>query len=211
MSYLHGENNILTGMFYLIKNNKNRKEGGVSMTQQIMLTLMGLFFITALTNILATIKSILLAKNIMNPVYFLVFIDAIIFATVLGKVASSEGIHFVIAYALGRTLGVFVGGKVEGRLALGILEVDIFLNNKEKMIELAEKLREEGYTVNNFLASGNNGDRRYKVEVVIKRKEFNVLESIMDECDVKDPTLKIKNLHKVEGKITATRIKTVNP
>ena len=179
------------------------------MTESIILTLIGLFLVTALTNILATLKSILLAKNIMNPVYFLVFVDAIIFATVLGKVTSSEGIHYAVAYALGRTLGVFIGGKIEGRLALGILEVDIFLNNKNKMIELAESLRKEGYTVNNYLARGNNGDRRYKVEVVIKRKEFKVLQDIMDECGVMDPTLKIKNLNKVEGKITTTRVKVL--
>lgn len=171
----------------------------------IILTLIGLFLITALTNILATLKSILLAKKIMNPVYFLVFADAIIFATVLGKVVSSDGIHFAVAYAFGKTLGVFMGGKIEDKLALGILEVDIFLNHKDKMVQLAEKLREEGYTVNNYLARGNNGERRYKVEVVIKRKEFKVLEGIMDECGVTDPTLKIKNLNKVEGKITTTR------
>ena len=179
------------------------------MTQQIILTLIGLFLVTALTNILATLKSILMAKKIMNPVYFLVFADAIIFATVVGKVTSSKGMHFAVAYALGKTLGVFIGSKIEERLALGILEVDIFLNNKNKMIEIAEKLREEGYTVNNFLARGNNGDRRYKVEVVIRRKEFKVLEDIMDGCGLTDPTLKIKNLNKVEGKITATRIKAI--
>lgn len=182
-------------------------KGGVLMTQSIILTLIGLFLVTALTNILATLKSILLAKNIMNPVYFLVFIDAIIFATVLGKVTNSKGFHFAIAYALGKTLGVFIGGKIEERLALGILEVDIFFNNKGKMIEIAEKLREAGYTVNNFLARGNNGDRRYKVEVVIKRKEFKILGDIMYECGVTDPTLKIKNLNKVGGKITTTKIK----
>ncbi|MGF7057950.1 DUF5698 domain-containing protein [Brassicibacter mesophilus] len=179
------------------------------MTQDIILTLIGLFLVTALTNILATLKSILMAKKIMNPVYFLVFVDAIIFATVVGKVTSSEGIHFAIAYALGRTLGVFIGNKIEDRLALGILEVDVFLNNKNKMIEIAEKLREEGYTVNNFLARGNNGDKRYKVEVVIRRKEFKVLGDIMDECGITNPTLKIKNLNKVEGKITTTRIKAI--
>lgn len=179
------------------------------MTQHLIMTLIGLFLITALTNILATLKSILLAKKIMNPVYFLVFVDAIIFAAVLGKVTNSNGIHFVVAYALGKTLGVFIGNYVEDRLALGILEVDVFLNNKNKMIEIAEKLREEGYTVNNFLARGNNGHRRYKVEVLIKRKEFKILEDIMNECGVTDPTLKIKNLNKVEGKISVTRIKAI--
>jgi uncharacterized protein YebE (UPF0316 family) len=179
------------------------------MTQQVIIALTGLFLITAFTNILATLKSILMSKRIMNPVYLLVFIDAMIFATVVSKVTSSQGLHFTIAYALGRTIGVFIGNKIEERLALGILEVDIFFNNKNKMIEIAEMLREEGYTVNNFLARGNNGDRRYKVEVVIKRKEFKILEDIMDQCGVSDPTLKIKNLNKVVGKITTTRMKTV--
>jgi uncharacterized protein YebE (UPF0316 family) len=144
----------------------------------------------------------------MNPVYLVVFIDAMIFATVVTKVTSSKGLHFTMAYALGRTMGVFIGSKLEERLALGILEVDIFLDNKNKMIKIAENLRDEGYTVNNFLARGNNGDRRYKVEVVIKRKEFKILEDIMDKYGVSNPTLKIKNLSKVNGKISTTRIKT---
>ncbi|WP_353892682.1 DUF5698 domain-containing protein [Proteinivorax hydrogeniformans] len=172
----------------------------------IMLALVSLFLITATTNILATLKSILLAKKIMNPVYFLVFADAMIFATVVGQVANSDGVHFAVAYALGKTLGVFIGGKIEEKLALGILEIDVFLNNKNKMVEVAEKLRKEGYTVNNYLARGNNGGRRYKVEVVIMRKEFKVFEEIIKKCGLNDPTLKIKNLNKVEGKITTTRI-----
>lgn len=179
------------------------------MTQSIIFALLGVFLITAFTNVLATLKTILISKKIMNPVYLLVFVDAMIFATVVTKMTSSKGIHFTIAYALGRTMGVFIGGKIEEHLALGIFEVDVFLNNKEKMIQIAEKLRKSGYTVNNFLARGNNGDRRYKVEVVIKRKEFKVLEEIMDECGVYNPTLKIKNLNKVNGKITTARIKTV--
>ncbi len=176
------------------------------MTQQLILTLLGLFLVTVIANILATLKSILMATKIMNPVYVLVFVDAIIFATVLGKVTSSQEINFVIVYALGKTLGTYIGSKIEDQMALGILEVDLFLNHKDKMIEIAERLRTEGYTVNNYLARGNNGGRRYKLELVIKRKEFNIFENIVTECGVLDPTLKIKNLNKVKGKITATRL-----
>lgn len=179
------------------------------MTQDMILAIIGLFLITALTNILATLRTILTSKNIMNPVYILSFADAVIFAATMSKVSSSDGLQYTIAYALGRTFGVYIGNKLEEKLALGILEVDVFLNNKTKMIEVAESLREEGYTVNNYLARGNNGDRRYKVEVVIKRKEFKILEQIMEECGVSDPTLKIKTLSKVNGKITASRVKAV--
>jgi len=175
------------------------------MTNSVIYSLIGLFLITSFTNVLATLKTILISKKIMNPVYILAFIDAMIFATVVSKVSNSEGLHFTIAYALGRTLGVFIGSKIEERMALGVLEIDVFLNNKNKMIDVAEKLREEGYTVNNFLARGHNGDKRYKIEVVIKRNEYSVFENILDQCGVTDPTLKIKNLSKVSGKITTTR------
>lgn len=174
------------------------------MTKEIIFSLIGLFLITTITNVLATLKSMLISRRIMNLAYFLVFIDAMVFATVVNKVTSSKGIHFTIAYALGRTLGVFIGSKLEEKLAFGILEVDLFLSNKDKMIEVAEKLRLVGYTVNNFLARGNNEDKRYKVEVVIKRNEFKIFQDILDECGVSNPTLKVKNLSKVVGKITTT-------
>ncbi len=192
-----------------MKMTTNNRKGSDIITENVIFGLIGLFLITSFTNILATLKTILISKKIMNPVYLVVFVDAMIFATVVTKVTSSTGLHFTVAYALGRTVGVFIGSKIEERLALGILEVDVFLKNKNRMIEIAEKLREEGYTVNNFLARGSNGDRRYKVEVVIKRNEFKILEDIMDECGVSNPTLKIKNLSKVNGKITTTRIKAV--
>lgn len=177
------------------------------MTQQVIIAIIGLFLITVLTNILATLKTILTSRNIMNPVYILSFADAIIFAATISKVSSADGLHYTIAYALGKTLGVFIGNKLEEKLALGILEVDVFLSDKNKMIKVAEELRNEGYTVNNFLARGNNGDKRYKVEVVIKRKEFKVLHEILNDCGVMEPTLKVKSLNSITGKITSTRSK----
>lgn len=176
------------------------------MTKNVIFALIGLFVITVFTNILSTLKTILVSKKIMNPVYIIVFVDAIIFATVVTKVTSSDGFQFTVAYALGRSVGVFIGNKLEEKLALGILEVDLFLNNKNKMIGIAEELRKVGYTVNNYPASGNNGDKRYKIEVVIKRKEFEIFEKIICKYGVNNPTLKIKNLSKVDGKITTTKV-----
>lgn len=179
------------------------------MTLNVMFVLVGLFLITAFTNVLATLKTILMSKKIMNPVYLLVFVNAMFFATVVSKVTSSEGIQFTIAYALGKTAGVFIGGKIEDRLALGVLEVDLFLNDKNKVVEISKKLRETGYTVNNFLARGNNEKKRYQIEVVIKRKEFEIFENIMEEFGIINPTLKVKTLSKVDGKITTTRLEEV--
>ncbi len=177
------------------------------MNTNIIVALIGLFLLTLLTNILATLKSILMAKNIMNPVYIISFIDAMIFTTIMSKVTSSNGLPFTIAYALGRTAGVYIGSKIEDKLALGILEVDIFLNDKNKVMELSNKLRDTGYTVNNFIVGGNNGDRRYQIEVIIKRKELKILEDIIEDFGIIKPTMKIKTLSKVRGKISTTRLR----
>lgn len=145
----------------------------------------------------------------MNPVYLLVFIDALIFTSIISRVTSSDGLPFTIAYALGRTFGVFIGGKIEEKLALGILEVDIFLNDKIKSTEISERLRKTGYTVNNTLVSGNNEVDRYQIEVIIMRKEFKFLESVLEDFGVIKPTLKVKTLSKINGKITTTRLRKV--
>lgn len=177
------------------------------MENNIILGLIFMFSITAFTNILSTLKTIFMSKDIMNPVYFLVFIDAIIFATIVSKVTSSEGIAYTIAFALGKSMGVYLGGIIESKLALGICEVDLFLNDGIKASQIAQRVRETGYTVNNFLVSGNNESERHQVEVVIDRKEIKILEDIIKEFDVDSPTLKIKTLNKVDGKITTSKIK----
>ena len=181
------------------------------MTTEVIFALIALFLITSFTNILATLKTILISKKIMNPVYIVVFVDATIFAAILTKVVGSSGIYYTLAYALGKTFGVFMGGKVEERLALGIIEVDLFLSNQQKMVKIAERLRDEGYTVNNFLARGINGEKRHKVEIVMERKEFKYFEKILMDYGVDNPTLKIKNISKIEGKIsTKSLVKNIS-
>ena len=171
-----------------------------------MLPVISLFIITSFTNVLATLKTILISKKIMNPVYMIVFIDAMIFASILTKVTSADGLQYTLAYALGRTFGVFIGGKLDDKLALGIVEVDILLKNKEKLVAASDAIRQAGYTVKNYLTRGMGGERRYNVEVVLKRNEMSELERILKDCDINNPTLKIKPVSRVAGKITTSKL-----
>ncbi len=50
------------------------------------------------------------------------------------------------------------------------------------------------------------GERRYNVEVVLKRNEMSELERIIKDCDVNNPTLKMKLVSKVAGKITTSKL-----
>ena len=57
---------------------KNIEMEVIYMEISVIIGLIVLFVITAFTNVLATLKTILMSKKIMNPVYLLVFLDAII-------------------------------------------------------------------------------------------------------------------------------------
>src|SRR5699024_11244413 len=98
-----------------------------TMENSIMIGLLIMFIVTAFTNILSTLKTILMSKKIMNPVYFFVFLDAIIFATILDKVTSSEGLWYSVAFALGKSFGVYLGGKLEIGFDLGYCDVNSLL------------------------------------------------------------------------------------
>lgn len=179
------------------------------METNMIIGLLVIFSLTAFTNILSTLKTILLSKNIMNPVYLFVFLDAIMFATIISKITNSEGVYYTLAFALGKTFGVFLGGIIESKMALGICEVDLFLNDEEKANAIAQKIRETGYTVNNSLVGGNNENKRHQLEVIINRREIKFLEDLIKDFDVDTPTLKVKTLNKVDGKITTTKLKQV--
>jgi uncharacterized protein YebE (UPF0316 family) len=174
------------------------------MTYETIVTLTALFLITSFTNVLATLKTIMISKKIMNPVYIIVFADAIIFASIMTRVVNGGGLYFTLAYALGRTFGVFLGGIIDERLALGIIEVDLFVSDKNKMIPIAEHLRKVGYSVNNYAVRGMNGEKRHKIEIVLKRKELKNIKTIIAEYGITDPTLKIKTINNISGKITTS-------
>jgi uncharacterized protein YebE (UPF0316 family) len=166
-------------------------------------SLLGIILINAISNTLGTLKNIFTAKKFVKPLYIITFIDAIIFATVIKQVSnSSNGVYFITAYAIGKVLGAYIANKLEDKLALGISEVDIFVNNKDKMKQIADEIRDKGYTVNTYISYGKFGIKRYVIEVTILRKELYILKEILTKHGYEKPTLKIKEVNNYKGKIS---------
>ncbi|ADO59403.1 DUF5698 domain-containing protein [Paenibacillus polymyxa] len=176
------------------------------MSTILILELLGVIAVNALSNSIGTLKTIFISKKYLKPAYVITFLDAIIFATALKQIASGNGVEFLIAFAIGKVIGVYLADVVENRLALGILETEIFLNDKDRMIEVADTLRDKGYTVNTFVSYGYKGVKRYKVDVTILRKEFPVLERILKEFNIENPTMQVKDISNIHGKITVSSV-----
>ncbi|PAQ16706.1 DUF2179 domain-containing protein [Bacillus sp. FJAT-42315] len=128
-----------------------------------------------------TIRMILTLKGYRYLAAFVSMIEIIIYITGLGLVLDNlNEIQNVIAYAVGYGLGVIVGMKLEEKLALGYITVNVITKEYDK--DLPKALRAEGYGVTSWAANGLEGERmslqiltprKYELKLYTKIKELD--------------------------------------
>lgn len=169
---------------------------------------LAVFFLNIAASTMGVLNTILISKKIMKPVYFVMFIDAIVFTTGIKLVSNGDSFYFILAFAAGKVIGAFLANKIEDKLALGLLEVTVFAK-PDKAFLIADALREMGYGVTTMKGYGQDGNIRFSVEVTIKRKEYDLLKSILEKYGYNDAAMVIKEIKKVSGKIKTTRKEVV--
>ncbi|WP_338752942.1 DUF2179 domain-containing protein [Bacillus sp. FJAT-52991] len=128
-----------------------------------------------------TIRMILTLKGYRYFAAFVSMIEVIIYITGLGLVLDNlNEIQNVIAYAVGYGLGVIVGMKLEEKLALGYITVNVITKEYDK--DLPKTLRAEGYGVTSWASNGLEGERmslqiltprKYELKLYTKIKELD--------------------------------------
>jgi len=159
------------------------------------------FLLNTIGETMKIMQTIFISKKIMKPVYFMIFIDSIIFTTGMKLVTQGNNFEFIIAYALGKVIGAAIGSKIEEKIALGLIEVTIFAK-KEKAKFIADRIRELGFSVTTHKGYGMNGNERFTIVIHMKRKDMSIIESILSEYGYNDATMVIKDLKAVSGKIS---------
>ncbi len=81
-----------------------------------------------------------------------------------------------MAYGLGYGLGIVIGSKIEEKLALGYITVNVISSDPD--ISFTKQLRDEGYGVTSWYAYGMEGDR-LSIQILSPRKyELHLYETI---------------------------------
>ncbi|MDV2581705.1 DUF2179 domain-containing protein [Alkalibacillus haloalkaliphilus] len=93
-----------------------------------------------------------------------------------------ENVQNLVAYALGFGLGVISGMKVEEKLAVGYITVNVI--SSDPSIPFTEALREKGYGVTSWYAYGMEGDR-LAIQVLTPRKYELMLYEVIKDIDPK--------------------------
>lgn len=171
------------------------------MFQQLVI----LFCLNCVSTGLSTLKTIFLSNRIITPVYITTFLDAIIVAYAFRMVATSSSFSYVMVFALGRIAGVCLGNFIERKMAVGLLEVTVYKHPQEGKI-VADRLRNEGYSVTTEMGYGLKGKNRLILNIIVPRKNLPELQESLEQYG--KVNMAVKTVNRVSGKVGRLQIPT---
>ena len=130
-----------------------------------------------------TVRMILTLKGYRYIAAAVSVVEIMIYVVGLGLVLDNlNQIENVIAYALGYGCGVIIGTKIEEKMALGYITVNVVTADEDK--KLPRILREKGYGVTDWSANGLEGNRS-SMQILTPRKYELKLYMTIKELDPK--------------------------
>lgn len=128
---------------------------------------------------LGTLRIIFVSRGNRIVAPILGFFEVLIWIIAISQIMNNiDNPVSYVAYALGFSIGNYLGIQAEEKLAIGLLIVQIFVSSDEEGIK--KKLIEAGYGVTSIQAQGSTGDITILYSV-IKRKSLKDYISIITE------------------------------
>lgn len=125
-----------------------------------------------------TIRMILTLKGYRYLAASISMIEIVIYVVGLGLVLDNlDKIQNLIAYAVGYGIGVIVGMKIEEKLAIGYITVNV-ITAEYKNNDLSNKIREKGFGVTDWMAQGLEGDRMALQILTPRKYELKLYDTI---------------------------------
>jgi uncharacterized protein YebE (UPF0316 family) len=126
-----------------------------------------------------TVRMILTLKGMRYMAAGVSVIEVVVYVVGLGLVLDNlDEIQNLVAYALGYGIGVLVGMKIEEKLALGYITVNVITKEWDK--KFTKALRDKGYGVTSWMAYGMEGDRLAMQILTPRKYELYLYKEIKD-------------------------------
>ena len=144
-----------------------------------------------------TIRTVLLIKGERRIAAIIGFFEILLWITIVTRVISdlSDDPLKAIVYALGFSIGIYVGSTLESKIGIGLSEIQANIKASESK-ELVDELRAEGFAVTEIKAEGQNADRiilslfvqRTKVNQIVYKITAMLPNAVITTSDVKPIT-----------------------
>jgi uncharacterized protein YebE (UPF0316 family) len=144
------------------KNNNIYRFEVFMMSKLLLIILVQLIYVPMLT-----LRTISMVKNLKIFTSIFGFLEALIYIFGLSIVLSGDqNVLEMFIYSLGFALGLVVGIYTEKKLAIGFININV--NIRQRNDDMITFLRNQGFGVTTYLAEGRNGIRE-KLEILAKR------------------------------------------
>lgn len=164
----------IRGKLYNVRHN--RLEDILMLHNSVMMVII-ILLINIVYVSFFTIRMILTLKGQRYLAASLSMIEVVIYVLGLGLVLNNiNQIQNLVAYAVGYGIGVIVGMKIEEKLALGYITVNVITTECDK--DLPKLLRDKGYGVTNWEANGLEGDRMAMQILTPRKFELKLYDTI---------------------------------
>ncbi len=144
---------------------------------EVLLTYLTIFFAKIAHVSLGTLRIIYLTRNKSIPAALIGFFEIIIYLIALNMVLQNiDQWQNILVYGIGYAMGNIVGSKIEEKIAIGIVNVQVVTRRNGGEIE--NVLRELGFGVTSMPCYGREGEH-VAINVIVKRKELpNLMKTI---------------------------------
>ena len=127
-----------------------------------------------------TVRMILTLKGYRYIAATVSMVEVVVYVVGLGLVLDNlDEIQNLIAYAIGYGCGVIIGTKIEEKMALGYITVNVITADVDK--KLPALLRELGYGVTDWSANGLDGNRSALQILTPRRYELKLYTTIKEQ------------------------------
>lgn len=147
-----------------------------------MINALAIFVLQLIYVPLLTLRTTFVVKGKKVQASLFAFLEAIIYIVSLGIVFSDlKNFLNIGSYILGYAIGVYIGGRIEEKLAIGYRSIHVNLTNYNE--SLINKLRELRFGVTTYEGEGINKEKRYKLEIVSHRSRENEVISLIQSFE----------------------------
>lgn len=128
-----------------------------------------------------TLRTIFLVKNMSVAASSFGVLEALIYVFGLSLVFSGhQSIAEMVVYAIGFGVGLYIGTRIENKLAIGYTSLSVnLMETNEALIDL---LRNKGFGVTVFEGRGRDS-QRFQLEILTKRSRENEVMDLIEEYE----------------------------
>jgi len=130
---------------------------------------------------MGTVRTIMIMRGMRKWAALIGFVEVSIWVVAISRVIGHiDNVWSVIGYSGGFAAGTLLGMWIEGKLALG--NVDVRVISMTKGQEIALQIRQAGYGATQLQAEGQSGPV-YIVNVVAPRKQVSEIMRLVNKVD----------------------------